>query len=914
MPKQLSSERPKNEDSYEEIENHEADNAHEPLSDVELNDEVKSPDRKYLGEMLGGDDPRQWPKIIAEKLEADALNSYEYGELSYKLAREFLSGVDEFGNLNNRQFQEEFFSGVTVDLTYSDFKRFIDKVYEIANTIGTYRNRYFYHTDMTKVTNAETKSEEGSVLIESITNTPDEDLLELVNNAKTDLSHLNGNQLGDVLNRLLKTGGLDEYHVFEVIANRVSGDQFLEAFEHVAIKYSHASTGQKGIFKMYAFWEGIARTAESFGFSSFLESTLRMYSHPSVDPFLKMRFVLELNKWLIGNQGYSDLIVEKLDLSNAEDHSNAVLLDLLHKQSRSDVRKGSAVAVDDIVRKIEEKHELSERNFFLQAQLENIKDKEKFGSGIGSYAPLYVGDEQYIVFDPYGAAYLSEKEDYELLSNLAQHTGPRTWGAQRIPEILTPDRKGEDESFDFYDSGLFEKHEDFLTARGEDFIDVAQKYNFHLLDSEDFPTLGQSSTPPSSQDIAEYLYMVQPEMRVLLHESFGVDLTQLSRAEQLYFLNYLKRTNVDNTDTMKRFTSLYGVDGMRTFLSLERGDETLGDHIVAFGQHDEVAGTVFKYYGELLNSAERAEALVREVSDCEGDICLELASQVRENIVNRAQKDLEKAVRSHDPSEVAAQIENYVAAAKEYVALLQEVGAGKIESVSPESLTEEERARMQDLLRTNYNKAYPEPENEAFKTAVAGSLAKSFKNPNTTFRVLRDNGKIVSYNRFDTIRDFTGKEVSYFGSFNADPAYSGVGGVMLEETIKDQLESGRPMMAHCDPTQAITRKYIEDGFVATQFYELAGKPSFEIWRSKDSSTQLESKGRSVEELLESVGESGAMVVREHSESETYPELQNSMGLTRYFTHDGKTYLVFETLPDTLKGEFTPPQEEQKEAA
>jgi len=39
-----------------------------------------------------------------------------------------------------------------------------------------------------------------------------------------------------------------------------------------------------------------------------------------------------------------------------------------------------------------------------------------------------------------------------------------------------------------------------------------------------------------------------------------------------------------------------------------------------------------------------------------------------------------------------------------------------------------------------------------------------------------------------------------------------------------------------------------------------------------------------------------------------------MSLTRYFTHDGKTYLVFETLPDTLKREFTPPQEEQKKAA
>ncbi len=421
-------------------------------------------------------------------------------------------------------------------------------------------------------------------------------------------------------------------------------------------------------------------------------------------------------------------------------------------------------------------------------------------------------------------------------------------------------------------------------------------------------------TTAMNDTIGDYRSLMDLRVRASIKETFGVNLLDLSVKEQFFFLGYLKNTTPDSADTMRRFTSLYGVAGMRTFLALERGDKTLGDHIVAFGQHEEVAGTVFKYYAELLNSAERAEALVRDVSDCEGDICIELGNQVRENIINRAQKDLEKAVRAHDPGEVAAQIENYVAAAKEYVALLQEVGAGRIESVSPESLTEEERTRMQDLLRINYNKTYPEPENEAFRAAVAGSLTKSFSNPNTSFRVLRDNGKIVSYNRFDTLSDHTGKEVSYFGSFNADPAYSGVGGVMLEETIKDRLEDGRPMMAHCDPTQAITKKYIEDGFVATRFYQLAGKPSFEIWRSKDSSTQLKSKEKSIEELLASTEYTEGIVVREQSEVETYPELQNNMGLTRYFTHQGTPYLVFETLPNTLIGEFTPPQEKQKEAA
>ena len=504
-------------------------------------------------------------------------------------------------------------------------------------------------------------------------------------------------------------------------------------------------------------------------------------------------------------------------------------------------------------------------------------------------------------------------------------------GLTVVPNESTEDVVGSIEEFDTNEEQITPPQwmVDEAIANGESWVSWQPPQDLMRNREYLFNEMHQHATVPIDEELGDfsslesgkkdemmfdYEYLVSRPVREMVQREFDFELKDLSIKEQFYFLNYLKRVTVENADVMKRFTSLYGVDGMRTFLSLERGDESLGNNIVAFGQHDEVAGTIFKYYGELLNSAERAEALVKEVSDCEGESCTELANQVSENIINRAQKDLEKAVRAHDPSEVVAQIENYVAAAKEYVALLQEVGAGKIEEVSSSEISHEEQDRMKVLMKANYDKAYPEPENEDFKTAVAGSLEKSFSNPDTSFRVLRDNGKIVSYNRFDTVRDVTGKEVSYFGSFNADPAYSGVGGVMLEETLKDQLETGRPMMAHCDPTQAITRKYVEDGFVATQFYELAGKPSFEIWRSKNSSSQLESKERSVDELLELIGGSEAIVVREQSESETYPEVKNSMGLTRYFIHGGKTYLVFETLPDTLQDDFTPPKEDQQEAA
>lgn len=609
---------------------------------------------------------------------------------------------------------------------------------------------------------------------------------------------------------------------------------------------------------------------------------------------------------------YEVELLKNLDFEKTENYSEvAHMLEALNQFWSSGHESYAEDRVPDFyLRALRKINETPEANYLLSMRAREIlsmleqsedfpneaRDLKPFELSKGIYASTQAGDGLTIVPEE------SNRNVKEAIENFDTHE-----------EKITPPQWMIDDALAHNEAWITWQPPHELTVAREQLFNEMHQYATIPIE-ERLGELDRVDNEKKQELFFDYEYLVSRPVREMVQREFDFELKDLSIREQYFFLNYLKRVTVANAETMKRFTSLYGVDGMRTFLSLERGDETLGDSIVAFGQHDEVAGTVFRYYGDLLNSADRAEQLVREVSNCEGDLCTDLANQVRENILNRAQKDLEKAVRAHDPSEVAAQIENYVATAKEYVALLQEVGTGKIESVSPETLTEEDRIRMQELLRKNYDTAYPEPENNEFKTAVEGSLLKSFSNPNTTYRILRDQGKIVSFNRFDTLRDYTGKEVSYFGSFNADPAYSGVGGIMLEETIKDQLESGRPMMAHCDPTQAITKKYIEDGFVATGFYSLAGKPSFEIWRSKDSTAQLESKGESIQELLSFIEGTGSVVVREQSSAEAYPELKNNMGLTRYFTHQGKTYLVFENLSNTLRDKFTPPQGDLKKVA
>lgn len=423
----------------------------------------------------------------------------------------------------------------------------------------------------------------------------------------------------------------------------------------------------------------------------------------------------------------------------------------------------------------------------------------------------------------------------------------------------------------------------------------------------------------------QYIYelFASKRMRQHMEKYFGFKYEELTLKTQIMFINYVLDKDNNEVDKVQNFissttTEKEKVNRFRTFLSLERGDQSLGDDIVEFGQNFAEADKIFSYYGELLDSADNAENLVKERVDCDNVECSGLIEQVRENILNRAQKDLEKAVRTNDLENLEQNMEFYIAEAKEYVALLQEIGKSNIEKISASALSETDKNAMIQLLKKNYEIISPGEDQVDFREAVLNSLINSFDNPNTEFRILRDKDKIVSFNRFDTVVNNDGSEITYFGSFNADPAYSGVGGVVLEETIKDRLKDGRPMLAHTDPNQPITKKYINSGFVMTnieQNYAGTGRMIFEIWQSSEINNQLESKQLTEQELLDKINdESSDIIIREQTPNETYPEINAGKALTRYIKNEGKTYLVFEKLPKPLNKESDIDIVEQKEAA
>lgn len=317
---------------------------------------------------------------------------------------------------------------------------------------------------------------------------------------------------------------------------------------------------------------------------------------------------------------------------------------------------------------------------------------------------------------------------------------------------------------------------------------------------------------------------------------------------------------------------------------------------------------------QLLESARLSEELVRsEMSNVDSVAVNAAVAQVRETLLNQAERAITQAATATDSSVLEKQLTLYAFDARTYVAIMQSIGVEKmisnpLDKVKARELTEEQREAMRRLLRDNYEAAYPGEANAPFRDVVAESLNAAFLKNTTDFYLLKDDAdKIVGFNRFDTYFDeATGRTILYFGSFNADAKYRGVGGIMLESTIQGKLKECDAIQAHCDPRQDITKKYIEDGFIATETADVAGNFSFEIWRSGDSSLQLKTKQMTEDELLAianvTVAADADYFVREVEPNDQFLELDSGLSflLTRYFDSGDKTYAAFELNGDLSK--------------
>ncbi len=329
-------------------------------------------------------------------------------------------------------------------------------------------------------------------------------------------------------------------------------------------------------------------------------------------------------------------------------------------------------------------------------------------------------------------------------------------------------------------------------------------------------------------------------------------------------------------------------------------------------QREKLATQITQIVEHIVELANNAEALVRSEYDQE-EINPDIAAQVKTELLSQAKRVVELASMATDVQVLRQQLETFEVDTRAFVALSKNAGLEQLkkrplEQTKATELSEADKQTMQKLLEANYLTEYPNETDAEFRAGVAESFTKALQNPDTEFYILRDQDRIVSFNRFDSNIDNVGDTVLYFGSFNASPLYKGVGGNLLEETISEKLNIAEKIFAHCDPKSAISKKYIESGFIATQIGNAFGKSSFEIWQSVESSELLQTKNMSVKELVDIAEEIQSVesdyFVREVDKNDPFHELDEGLPflLTRYFTHEGKTYAAFE-INTTLSQKF-----------
>jgi len=146
------------------------------------------------------------------------------------------------------------------------------------------------------------------------------------------------------------------------------------------------------------------------------------------------------------------------------------------------------------------------------------------------------------------------------------------------------------------------------------------------------------------RDLSDFKFLCSTPAAMEIESEFGLPLSSLSLREQFYFLRFVKTKSFEEIESIKRFSRKFGISGLRTFLSLDYGQD-IGDQIINLGEKNELeARNIFEAYGGLINSAGvmwnkiSNSRMVRE-ADLSKEIKNDLPGEIYEAILRRS-KDL----------------------------------------------------------------------------------------------------------------------------------------------------------------------------------------------------------------------------------------------------------------------------------
>ena len=417
----------------------------------------------------------------------------------------------------------------------------------------------------------------------------------------------------------------------------------------------------------------------------------------------------------------------------------------------------------------------------------------------------------------------------------------------------------------------------------------------------------------------------------------GVRFNNLDFKEQGWFLNFYKNADESKKESLMEFAKKHKEAGLRTFLSLEKGEE-MGDKILELGNNLDIisASLIFNKYAEIVDLSEKNAKDLSEFFKKSRDFSSEEMRIIARNSIKKGSDLLnsffEKTKKSKGKNlgteEIMEDLENYknnlIFTATVYTSLkeafkkgldekdikLEDLKGITFEQVSAEQIKEKPEDKKQ-MLRI-YSKNYE------YKPELQEILLRAFEEKiesggeNIVLYLYKKDGEIIAFNRFDKERG--GRK--YFGSCNVSPGIAGssIGSALIEASLKNETLNNEIIEAECLLETEISSHYIDKcGFVVKKVfdnYKGTGEKVFGIERNATFNSYYRnfSQKEIIKELEEKFPKnnykegSKRMILKFGKNSpeliKTAEELINKKGylITRYFFRGKDVICAFEKNP------------------
>lgn len=647
-------------------------------------------------------------------------------------------------------------------------------------------------------------------------------------------------------------------------------------------------------------FQSFGQQAQMIEFNTYLSATIQMVSDPRCPSDLRMDLLATLNYETTFN--YLHSLKQKIE--QADDIRGSQTLDLLYLVANYGEQWHFSEDAMREIRQSIEKLSKTAINYYVSARARHLVEAEDITRGWSTAGLRAAVEQSRKLLDTFGV-----EIDETQLNNRAYLEALVDENRGLFKEYLQwnvfIETKGKEEDAPLARAvnipGL--KKDDFIIKRiaknkigiySQDYslfgyVDEARVQAGDALTLNDIKDItafesifSKEMSPIQQRDLLSDLrYLHNLQMRQKIERDFGINYEDLSLREQLWFLEFLRDKKKEEAPPIASFVRTYGLDGVRVFSALEHEHGAAQAVFeIAHVTPQKEASALFHTYAELAQRAERIDEEAREFFKKEQPELGGTERRATQEIMKRAGalliefahtairdiQELKRALEETQTETIAfAAIFKAAYAEREGTLNFEEVRGLDFEE-RPAQFTPDEQEEMETIIKKNYAGT---PLAEGVLKGFHGALGKE----NNTFYILKREGKIISFNRFEERQKAEGgkRGVVEFASFNTDPEYqnAAIGRAMMKKTL-DQKARDNVIFADTDPLSPVCSFYVEQaGFIITGAEEYKGTSVHVLSIERDDQSPFSRKGetadlgdeKNVAERVKKITDAGKVLTR-----------------------------------------------------